>query len=174
MSVKVCPVCQKTFRTANGHKVCCSPECAHRRRSENMLNRWRDQDTKNICVICKKKFTRTGNAKTCSRRCAIKLRQNYLEKVKNEMSAAAHAFLSSVAKTEQYPACKTWSLRSPAGEVYKFKNLAFFVAKFSELFTHDERKITASGQPLAQVMLGRLRPSNKHPSRSWHGWTWCD
>ena len=65
-----------------------------------------------------------------------------------------------------------WSLSSPTGEVFIFRNLQHFVRQHRHLFSHAETEGCETGSCLAAHQLGRLAPWRKHPIPSWKEWTW--
>lgn len=73
--------------------------------------------------------------------------------------------------TQEYPVCREWSLRSPDGEIYRFRNMSYFVAEYVHLFDDYELEQIRE-YPRAYYMLSRLSPSRKYKLKSWHGWTW--
>lgn len=80
------------------------------------------------------------------------------------------------AKGEKHPAARFWSLMSPCGKVFRFRNLTAFVEAHKELFTEDQLFMVPRrrGRPLPRVVgaLGCLSPRRKNPSQTMHGWRW--
>lgn len=76
--------------------------------------------------------------------------------------------------TQEFFNAKSWRLRSPAGDVYVFKNLSWFVDNNKHLFNPSELLRNSNNYPVAFYMLGKLRPTRDNPIRQWHGWMWAD
>lgn len=79
-------------------------------------------------------------------------------------------------KGAEHPSARVWSLISPSGLVFQFKNLVRFVESHSELFTEDQLTPVSSkkGRPCPRVArsLSMLSPRKKHPCETMHGWRW--
>jgi hypothetical protein len=65
-----------------------------------------------------------------------------------------------------------WSLKSPVGKTYQFKNLGHFVRTNSHLFTAEQMRSTSSGKPAIQRALYALSPRRKNNKETIHGWRW--
>ena len=163
-----CIVCGKVFWTRE--RQTCSAVCISKFRSQ--LGTKNNPRIDRICAVCGKIFHSEKPRKTCSRKCLSKL--------------------DSQAKAGEYPVCvldarrnspilqadenhclaKRWSLRSPEGKIYKFKNLAHFVRTHKNLFRPEELALVSPNRPAAVFYLGMLRPERKNRRLSWHEWTW--
>lgn len=80
------------------------------------------------------------------------------------------------AKKELHPNALFWSLLSPCGQVFKFRNLHAFVESNQHLFTpyQLEHVRQANGRPRARVIasLGELSPRRKKNCETIFGWRW--
>jgi hypothetical protein len=80
------------------------------------------------------------------------------------------------AKKELHPNALFWSLLSPCGQVFKFRNLAAFVETNKHLFTpHQlEHVRNSKGRPRARVIgsLAELSPRRKRNCETIFGWRW--
>jgi hypothetical protein len=69
-----------------------------------------------------------------------------------------------------------WSLISPCGQVFKFRNLNAFVETNKHLFTPHQLEclMPTKGRPLPRIirLLGALSPRRKRVSETIHGWRW--
>ena len=83
---------------------------------------------------------------------------------------------TSKAKKQLHPNALFWSLLSPCGQVFKFRNLAAFVESNQHLFTpHQlEHVRQANGRPRARIIasLGELSPRRKRNCETIFGWRW--
>jgi len=70
---------------------------------------------------------------------------------------------------------KEYSLKSPAGEVFFIRNLAYFVRHNTEQFEEIYRDAAVT-QIIIRSALIRLTPWHKPSAKlkSWHGWSWYD
>jgi hypothetical protein len=83
----------------------------------------------------------------------------------------------SLAAGENHVAARVWSVRSPAGVHYRFKNLNAFIRGNTELFEADDVIWRVGHYKLdckARNGISGLRPSEKRKkiSGSWKGWVW--
>ena len=80
------------------------------------------------------------------------------------------------AKKELHPNALFWSLLSPCGQVFKFRNLNAFVESNQHLFTsHQLEHVRQSkGRPKARIIvsLGELSPRRKRNCETIFGWRW--
>jgi hypothetical protein len=78
-----------------------------------------------------------------------------------------------LSKRDKHEAALVWSLRSPNGAVYHFRNLACFIREHCELFTPEQlRPVNRLGRTRIESSLSLLSPRRKHCARSAHGWMW--
>lgn len=87
-----------------------------------------------------------------------------------EARAKAVAAMRKLGPNNRNSRC--WSLRSPNGKTYQFRNLGFWVRENKQLFDQDEMRITASGKLLIECALQELSPRRKRCRETAHGWRW--
>jgi hypothetical protein len=79
-------------------------------------------------------------------------------------------------KGPQHELALCWSLRSPNGDVFQFKNLVHFVRTNRSLFSEYELEERTYGKNLSVPRIVRqliaLSPRNKHPRETVRGWRW--
>ena len=86
-------------------------------------------------------------------------------------------------KDENNGSAKSWSIRSPSGIVYEFKNLRNFLRNNVNLFDSQDvawfdKKMKRNGvariiqKCLAEGGIRSICPRNKNSCGSWKGWTW--
>ena len=72
---------------------------------------------------------------------------------------------------------KTFSFRSPSGEIFKTNDLRKFVAEHRDLFNEEQLEL-AKGRQITKAgrRLSTLAPwwNPKSPVKTWKGWTWYD
>jgi len=71
-----------------------------------------------------------------------------------------------------HPFSLYWSLRSPEGQTFRFKNMRDFVESHRHLFTEYQLRAAARNVPYVVYQLRRLSPRFKRPAMVSHGWTW--
>ena len=82
--------------------------------------------------------------------------------------------------TTQHIAAKEWVLRSPTGQVHRFRNLKKWLRDHPDLFSsEDVQWKEVPGRPSqawcrAFHGLSRLRPSCSKLLPEWNGWTWVE
>jgi hypothetical protein len=78
-----------------------------------------------------------------------------------------------LSRRDKHQAALVWSLRSPDGVVYRFKNLACFIREHINLFTPQQlTPVNRLGRTRIEASLSLLSPRRKHCSRVAQGWTW--
>lgn len=167
---KTCPICGKVFETIlNRNRTYCSRKCASKRELPK---------NSEICVVCGRKFyaPKSMGFKTCSEQCRSFLRS---QNGKRQDLTAMHEGLKKCPKmisSPQHFRAREWSLRSPNGTVYKFRNLNYFVRTNREMFA-SEFLVERRGTPLAAAYLSHLapwrQPKRKRVLSVW-GWTWAE
>lgn len=166
---KECPICHKIFKAKlSKDKTYCSYECARKRKYGN----------KETCAICGKEFfaPKSKERKTCSKECCSELVSEQTKK--QDLTAMRQGQMNDprLRSTTEHICAREWRLRSPDGQVFKFRNLNHFVRTHKEYFAGylDERKHT----PAAAVRLSRLAPWRQAKLKkrhiSWNGWSWAD
>lgn len=90
-----------------------------------------------------------------------KASSQFLSASKKNFSAAREA-CPFMQPDENHVNAHSWTLRSPAGATYRFRNLAHFVRQHAGLFDNTVRAING---------LQRLAPDTKNHRNSWFGWT---
>lgn len=137
------------------------------------------------CDVCSDWFIALRkHHKTCSTWCV-----NHLRRVAFNVNVGPRRFdQSGKRKTglleigEKNIHSRRWSVRSPRGVCYQFKNLSEFLRAHADLFTPAQLKdwkqkdgcLEHIGRSRAYLGIASLRPSDclsPRPS-SWHGWTW--
>jgi len=139
-----------------------------------------------ICVICGKIFTPpteslsdTGE-KTCSQEC---LDENNRRNGLHQTRLQKEVYRLMVEKIKLHPKCgdfatkssaNEYSLMSPQGKVFNFRNLALFVNDHWELFEHlpGGRITKALTRRSVCMALKKLAPWKKLRLDEWRGWTW--
>jgi len=80
-------------------------------------------------------------------------------------------------KTGHFPTnhnAKAYSLKSPNGKIFQFRNLSYFVEKHREEFTELYNIIDDAKLQTIHTGLANLAPRIRKPKKSWRGWTWHD
>lgn len=168
---KICPICGKQFKTPLNRKhTYCSPECASKRAP---LMVWVK------CAVCGKDFLtpkNTKTAKTCSPECR---KIHISQKAKGYDLSFMKEGHKKNPKTNSSPLnclAKEWSLLSPDGIIYKFKNLSYFVKTHKDLFPQHLLRERRSA-PFVAKRLSELAPwrrsKRKRPTHV-YGWTWAE
>ncbi len=116
----------------------------------------------------------------CSSACGETARARHLAGVSTAPLKRGLLESTVTQKDERNHSAIDWSLRSPEGESYQFRNLAHFVRTHSELFAPDDL-LPHPSRPTslicrAVVGLGQLHPGRKmkRKPQSWKGWTWTN
>ena len=74
---------------------------------------------------------------------------------------------------EGFPGALFWSLMSPDGTVYKFKNLPHFIRSNRHLFTDEQLlPVNKAGRTRIEAAIYMLSPRRKHCVEHCHGWRW--
>ena len=168
-----CEICGKPIELLAckiGHKRTCSAECRKKLKRRNGLSQFGGgKQLIKKCCICGKNFRTSPsiNKKTCSAECRRRQMHAIGELRDLDKMNIGKQNSPRCQPDENYFAAKNWQLRSPDGTIYKFRNLANFARKNTELFENmAPRKIA--------ILLGALRPERAKKINSWHGWTWAE
>src|SRR5690242_7125100 len=121
------------------------------------------------CPICRTKVQFSQNwtrpKKTCGRRACInelKRRSRLSTPIDQKRLEAVHC--SPIAGPfETHFAAREWSLISPDGTVYRFKNLSLFIRQHAQLFDPADVAVNRRGTCNVNVYLGKLRPRSDAP-----------
>lgn len=82
-----------------------------------------------------------------------------------------------LSKGQNHECALCWSLKSPDGQIFQFKNLRMFVQTHRHLFTEDQLKLQRTrntGRQKERIIgqLAKLSPRSAHNYNNVHGWTW--
>ncbi|WP_144445487.1 hypothetical protein [Inquilinus limosus] len=131
------------------------------------------------CAICGKRvhFTQTWTRrrKTCGRKsCLHELkRRSRLATPNDRYRLEAISCSPLTGPFETHSAAREWSLLSPDGTVYRFKNLSLFIREHADLFDPADTVFNRDGGCNVNVYLGKLRPRSDAPYwQQWRGWRW--
>jgi hypothetical protein len=87
--------------------------------------------------------------------------------------SARAAAKAAMPKGPNAPTALFWSLISPNGVTYKFKNLAAFVRDNRRLFTEEQlRPVNKHGRTRIEAAIAMLSPRRKHCVEHCCGWRW--
>jgi hypothetical protein len=80
---------------------------------------------------------------------------------------------TQLAKGENMECALFWSLISPEGVVYRFRNLAAFIRNNKNLFTSDQLSpVNFRGRTRIEAAIAMLSPRRKNCVERCHGWRW--
>ena len=80
---------------------------------------------------------------------------------------------TQLAKGENMECALFWSLISPEGVVYKFRNLSSFIRNNKNLFTSDQLlPVNSLGRTRIEAAIAMLSPRRKNCVERCHGWRW--
>lgn len=176
-----CVVCQVQFDTPSRKRKTCSDKCKAILIRRNALKQDHSKRIKTyhfVCEVCGNAFSVIGSKghattlKTCSEACFKKA----LAASANgqDLTPMQEGYRKSPGRQpDEFNSCaKEWALKSPDGEVFRFRNMNHFVRSHAEMFKGflNERRRT----PYAAVALSNLAPWRKHKGKNWRGWTWVD
>jgi len=106
-------------------------------------------------------------------------KEAWIKKVRPVLHSSAvreAAQKTAKSKGEQHNAARFWSLISPSGQVFRFRNLTAFIESNKHLFTpyQLEHVRPSKGRSIPRVVaaLAMLSPRKKHPCGTMHGWRW--
>ena len=190
-----CVICGKTILLGtNRTKKTCSRECLseHFRRMRtgkkflNKARRWLSTAVMHTltCIICKKVFTLTPKQfklgrKTCSYECRNK--QIAIVNKDFRHSPEVYAIIGEKARTHPKTGhfvtnhhAKDYSLISPWGEPFIFRNLSLFVDVRRDLFVDIYGSVARVKIKTVCGALMLLAPWVRKRKDSWRGWTWYD
>ena len=184
---KTCKECGKAFTTDSYHRMqkFCSAKCRrivqarHARATAPKRVIWRNQ----ICVICgrsrRMKSVLYHNAsKTCSQKCQTELRRQHslnLPPLPPETCRSIAEKMAAHPMTGHFVTnrnAKDFSLKSPDGEIFQFRNLSLFVDIRRDLFVKIYGSVESIKLKTVAIGLSSLGPRCKRRKNSWYGWTW--
>lgn len=170
LHMETCIVCGRVFETSE--RTTCSDACiAELRHRIGVKNNPRMD---RICAVCGKVFHTEKPNRTCSRECMRKLESMAKAGKYPEHLSEARKNSPNLQPNENHCLAKDWSIRSPSGTIFHFRNLPHFIRTHQHLFSQEELKPESrQGLPAAAHALGMLRPDRKNRRLSWHGWTWA-
>jgi hypothetical protein len=100
------------------------------------------------------------------------LKQQYLARI-HVPSIREKARQTKLSRRDRHQAALVWSIRSPDGAVYRFKNLCCFIREHRELFSAEQLvPVNRLGRTRIEASLSLLSPRRKHCSQVAQGWTW--
>lgn len=128
---------------------------------------------KKKCKVCGKLFNvpPSSDIVCCSVECARINRQllhgsgRYEQSIKQMMEGTDLFLLEH--SGEKHVNAKFWIIKSPTGEIYKCKNLSFFIRSHPELFDGTAIQAFDGFAKIKATMLGK---KIKNKSYSWKGW----
>ena len=186
-----CMMCGQTFvvNPRTRKRKMCSRKCLRK----FMLHRLKNIDRSHLivwrsltCVVCGKTFQQTGKQfnsyspkRTCSPEC--KLERQRQTGLMTQLSPEAYKIIGEKAaahpktghfETNQH--AKDYSLKSPDGEIFQFRNLALFIDRHQELIASTVGGMKYYKFTNARSGLSVLAPWRKDRQGSWHGWKWYD
>lgn len=131
-----------------------------------------------VCSICGKEFETTPkrDQKFCSRKCyEIDLTRGYKEMDErfSRMVQGKVAFWNEHAG-EKHPYSKYWELQSPTGEIYKIRNLSYFLKKNQELFGADPMVSYGAFIRIKRTLKGKEKRQEMYSYKGWKLIGWGD
>lgn len=129
-----------------------------------------------ICRLCGGEYWGRKHG-YCSRTCGEAARVKHLASVTAAPLVRGLKNSAITQADEKFHSAKNWSLKSPHGEVFVFRNLANFVRTHRSLFLRaDLKKLTIRKSFICRATTGlaQLRPGRKMKKQpeSWKGWAW--
>lgn len=143
---KTCPRCGLVF---SGRNQFCSPRCAKAGDAARKRG-------KSLPLAVKAKQSATHKQRASEDPAIV------------EKMIVGHALAPHTGKFPTHKDAKEWSLRSPEGEVFLFRNLRHFIREHPEFFGASELDFSR-----AKSGLGKLRPSRKYGLTTWKEWSWA-
>jgi len=97
-------------------------------------------------------------------------------KILHNSEVREKAWKTAREKKEFHENAMFWSLISPCGQVFKFRNLNAFIETNKHLFTPHQLECLrpTKGRPVPRMvrLLGALSPRRKRACETIHGWRW--